>query len=823
MSRRGVSGTLSPRVQRFRLDTAVVDAHMHIMSGFCTPLRAMPVVMLGRRVSRLAGMLGSVLPCRPGALMRFIRLTSHTTAWIASETMVRTAAVARAIPSGGIDTFPMLALPMDMDFAHLDGCHGEPAYHTLQIPFATQVDAAVGELLLGVVSEAGRLTEFLTLLAELTGRDRSADDTSVDADLLAETGAVVSDLGLDNGDIDRDTCAWLVAAHAEALRRASLPGTGAATGAPAHAVVPADERASSERVESARFRFASAALRMNHEYRSGVCCYRRATAAHPERRLLVLAPPGHTSQYETWWEQLDTHVAAAARFPWRIVPLYHYDPRRYAGDPAKPFFWLVHADPGVGGGNVGVEAALQSAFASYRPGAAPFEVRDPGTRSLFLGYKLYPPLGYRPSDFTRVPQLRGFYDACEQLSIPIVVHCNPTGFEIHERFLFYGHDRELSERGQGTPGEESNCGGAGRTFQLYREIAFRTDKDMQARYFSDEYISPEGWVKVLAKYPKLRLSLAHFGANDTPTGRAMQALLEAQFDAHREGAALPEDGPAPEAVTDALVETYREAIERLGRHGGTCAAVPPPPNSGWEFSVTADLKSEYTTHLGLSDAAVGAWMKFPLWNRQIIALICTHEHVYTDISYFFLVDIEFNRALRQHRPACRAIYLEQFGHLLEALAVCAKLRRRVMFGTDWYMVMREVGGVGEYYRDTMGILERLATELDPAMDEREPHLKTMLSVVNPVRFYRLGEVRGAYTGMLRSRFGAREKTLAEADARIADMCTKAEAHDPDLSEDESLSNPCARCERWRDGECQLVRQMGFDSSGAYDYRAAGKT
>lgn len=91
----------------------------------------------------------------------------------------------------------------------------------------------------------------------------------------------------------------------------------------------------------------------------------------------------------------------------------------------------------------------------------------------FLGFKMYPALGYHPdpSSIYNDPQtneeLNRIYDYCESRSVPITVHCSPGGA--------YSND-------------------------ILRLKAVRA-----------ELTRPSNWAGVLRKYPRLHLNLAHFG------------------------------------------------------------------------------------------------------------------------------------------------------------------------------------------------------------------------------------------------------------------------------------------------------------------------
>ena len=111
---------------------------------------------------------------------------------------------------------------------------------------------------------------------------------------------------------------------------------------------------------------------------------------------------------------------------------------------------------------------------------------------IFIGFKMYPPLGYKPLD-ARLPNLEKFYARCEAEGIPILTHCSPGGMTTHEAEYYNAYDKaDLSKRPT-------------------RIVYCTYDPCTPLGYFFDEYVHPKNWRPVLMKYPKLKLCLAHFG------------------------------------------------------------------------------------------------------------------------------------------------------------------------------------------------------------------------------------------------------------------------------------------------------------------------
>ena len=95
----------------------------------------------------------------------------------------------------------------------------------------------------------------------------------------------------------------------------------------------------------------------------------------------------------------------------------------------------------------------------------------------FFGVKVYPALGYLPSDHRLDP----IFQICEAKGIPVLTHCG--GSIIHSSLqpleAYRGHD----------------------------EVTFDGSPEENAEQLND----PSEWLPVLKKYPNLRLNLAHFG------------------------------------------------------------------------------------------------------------------------------------------------------------------------------------------------------------------------------------------------------------------------------------------------------------------------
>ncbi|MDD2319241.1 MAG: amidohydrolase family protein [Geobacteraceae bacterium] len=191
----------------------------------------------------------------------------------------------------------------------------------------------------------------------------------------------------------------------------------------------------------------------------------------------VLASEQEVSVYEQWERQLLYTELATLKHPLKLLPMFHYDPRR----------WQTY---GVSGN------------------AYPFsQVR--GDNALYLGFKMYTAQGYKPLD-SRLPIMEDFYARCCRDRIPILNHCTPKGASTYEKReypnFYHLNDSEADKKKQ-------------------KEAA--ANKCDAEDYFDEHYVSPNAWKKLLdatvgfnnekaglcemVPLKDLYLCLAHFG------------------------------------------------------------------------------------------------------------------------------------------------------------------------------------------------------------------------------------------------------------------------------------------------------------------------
>jgi len=205
-----------------------------------------------------------------------------------------------------------------------------------------------------------------------------------------------------------------------------------------------------------------------------------------EKRVRIIARPclvgkKETDRYEQWKQQIDDTELAVLKYPLKMLPLFHYDPRR----------WQLQLK-----GNQ--------------------EVYDKvGSNGLYLGIKIYTAQGYRPWDVRRLPILKDFYAECSKNQTPIMNHCTPEGAYTFERDKYFDfvhpndNDEDMKEK-------HSKPRKLGSTNHQYVPMF---DPGKKKIYFNEHFVSPDAWRKVLnatangRPLKDLRLCLAHFGGN----------------------------------------------------------------------------------------------------------------------------------------------------------------------------------------------------------------------------------------------------------------------------------------------------------------------
>jgi predicted TIM-barrel fold metal-dependent hydrolase len=102
---------------------------------------------------------------------------------------------------------------------------------------------------------------------------------------------------------------------------------------------------------------------------------------------------------------------------------------------------------------------------------------------VFKGIKLYPPLGYLPAH----KALKEIYKHCNKYQIPVTFHCSPGGMKNFRKTNYV-----VDWDGNSHLEDFASSGG---NKSIY-------------------YTAPDKWLRVLEKWPGLRVNFAHFGGGD---------------------------------------------------------------------------------------------------------------------------------------------------------------------------------------------------------------------------------------------------------------------------------------------------------------------
>jgi predicted TIM-barrel fold metal-dependent hydrolase len=196
-------------------------------------------------------------------------------------------------------------------------------------------------------------------------------------------------------------------------------------------------------------------------------------------RLAAFATIGRLESQAAVFERVRDYYSLEFRFVVLTLDMDHMG----AGDPKQRY-----------------EEQLERAVAlrqdeEYGAAVLPFVCADPRRKNLAafvdkwidkdsrcVGIKLYPPLGFWPSD----PALDDVYALAVEKDLPVLAHCSRGGAH------FKG---EIED-----------------SMRLHPRTGVRL-RGRRRRLFG-QYADPDGWADVLARFPKLRLCLAHYGGGE---------------------------------------------------------------------------------------------------------------------------------------------------------------------------------------------------------------------------------------------------------------------------------------------------------------------
>jgi predicted TIM-barrel fold metal-dependent hydrolase len=308
---------------------------------------------------------------------------------------------------------------------------------------------------------------------------------------------------------------------------------------------------------------------------------------------------------------------------------------------------------------------------------------------VFIGYKMYTALGYRPSDYKawgksktpRLPAMIKFFKRCETENIPITCHCSPSGMYTHDINLYFDLESQTTQS------------------EYYRW----TLKDREKVWFYDTFVSPAAWAKVLKDVPKLKLCLAHFGGgssywadwkNNTHQKIRMLADKKKIFGNH--------------STKKQNVVTHDEISQII---------------EDWYNQKERDMfEKERDTYS---------------WIRQLTELMekkngdgtYKYPNLYTDISFHFI---------DEHK--------REFLWLIENHPI---VKERVLYGTDWYMTELDKKSIDKFVGDTKPVIDEISRDLSEKTGKYED-LWLTFTRVNPMKFFGIRSVADKFAEGLKS-------------------------------------------------------------------------
>jgi predicted TIM-barrel fold metal-dependent hydrolase len=245
------------------------------------------------------------------------------------------------------------------------------------------------------------------------------------------------------------------------------------------------------------------------------------------------APEEDKSKFEDYDLQKEFSIVAMIQNPLSLFAFYHFDPRRHGLSEKKSvetvaqeilsehafFTYKENTKFHYSKGNVTVNGCvdatmdqnfndesilknmLKDHLRTCEDALHALHLIAPDNGNVFWGVKMYPRLGFSPSDFTNYPWFSDFYSSCEKKGIPITSHCGPGGMSIADYHLYERYDEKRF-----LDNSEKK-----REYDL-KHAAKRFDGVLDGTTGQD---SPARWQEVLTKFPNLKLNLAHFGSSDT--------------------------------------------------------------------------------------------------------------------------------------------------------------------------------------------------------------------------------------------------------------------------------------------------------------------
>ncbi|MCY1039700.1 hypothetical protein OV208_00090 [Corallococcus sp. bb12-1] len=464
----------------------------------------------------------------------------------------------------------------------------------------------------------------------------------------------------------------------------------------------------------------------------------RLTGDVNERPDLSAAHPAEWGIFEQWSAQVLATKTACAEHPLRLIPMYHYEPRRFSQ-------WT------------GKEGSFQEA--SLAPNwDRPFaELATKSQAGMFAGFKMYTSQAYQPTD-PNVPALAKFFARCAAEGVPIMNHCTPSGHFTHDRKLYIELDKAAA--GALSQADQDAYADARKKRDAYLDAKERfTTKE---KTFED-YCKQHGLPLDPYMYQQYGTLVPEMAAiSSLPTDPEYWKAYGEYNDARAD---LDETGEHFEQAAR-LVRMHEDMPARLARAGGDSQKMLQDPPLRLKYFKEKHLHPEawrplLERHSNLklclahfaSDRCL--WWNYledengpcfdeddvpyeKNWVTSIVDLCKQYDNFHTDLSYLPLLEplVQSPERSKKEKKANQQRE-KQMPLLWEGLAKVCKQKHmlsKIMFGTDWYMILASKKKYSKWYEET---IKGLALVEERLKLPRKINLFYQFAVVNPMRFYGL--------------------------------------------------------------------------------------
>jgi hypothetical protein len=423
--------------------------------------------------------------------------------------------------------------------------------------------------------------------------------------------------------------------------------------------------------------------------------------------------PNEIKWFEDYDLQMSLSEGAAVKYPLKFFLFYHYDPRRHCQGSAEAranimageivsnhaFFRCDQLDKPEKNKPAIIKTDKEMNTCEFWEDTLNKTLKSNTTAFNFLhhlkpsdgiywGVKIYPRLGYDPSDFVNYPQLRELYQQCQN-GVPLLAHGSRGPMGGADYYCYAKYDR--------VPGLTGN--------DKIRYDALTADPsnlDHTEYWFADIFAAPGNWEQVLLQYPELRLCLAHFGGYDTWCQVGDFKEIEKKY---------PQSpGLFPRGEKLEGSDEDREKMRATLYHA-------------WirKIAELANAKSNVYTDLSYFDLAKdldaypirlkGVQMDSGLLAPERLTALGEPDTMWIEVD-------------------CKKLIAKNLVYLLKKFS---NLKDKIIIGTDWYMIEKEQQkGVGE-------ILRNLFIVMDIVSEEVGYDAWHQFAVVNPLKYLGMGQ------------------------------------------------------------------------------------